>query len=196
MSRRSWQFFRAFLRAPGVVASLVPSSGFLEQRLVRAAELERARVVVELGAGTGGTTRAFLAAMSEEARLLAIERTDELAAGLADIRDPRLSVVNGCASRICDELQQRELAGADAVVSGIPFSTLPPELAREIVMQINRALAPGGRFVAYQLSPRVAEYAQPVLGQPRIERELRNVPPLKVFTWHKDAAAAQPVARA
>ena len=49
-------FFQGFLKKPGQVGSIIPSSRFLERRIVRAAGIERARLVVELGPGTGGTT--------------------------------------------------------------------------------------------------------------------------------------------
>jgi phosphatidylethanolamine/phosphatidyl-N-methylethanolamine N-methyltransferase len=185
MSSASWKFFQAFVRSPRVVASLLPSSPFLERRLVRSADLANAEVAVELGSGTGGTTRALLGAISPRARLMAIERTAEFAQALAEFDDERLTVVHGCASTIGTELARHGLECADAVVSGIPFSTLPPELAEDIVRQIHRVLRPGGRFVAYQLSRRVADYARPVFGSPHVEHELRNVPPLRVFTWRK-----------
>ena len=189
MTSSTWTFFQAFLRSPRVVASMIPSSPFLERRLVRAAGLDRAGVVVELGAGTGGTTRAMLAAMPQDARLIAIERTAEFVEPLRRIGDPRLTVVNGCASSIVEQLETLGLDHADAVVSGIPFSTMPPALAGTIVREVYRALAPHGRFVAYQFSDKVADFARPVFGQPNVEHELRNVPPLKIFTWERGAAS-------
>ena len=51
-------FLKGFLQHPDQVGSVIPSSGFLEQRLIRSAALAQARCVVELGPGTGGTTRA------------------------------------------------------------------------------------------------------------------------------------------
>ena len=192
MSSQSWTFFQAFLKHPRVVASMIPSSPFLERRLVEAARITTADVVVELGSGTGGTTRALLRSMGPRARLLAIERTGEFVTALSRIDDPRLEVIHGCASSIAEELQSRGLGAADAVVSGIPFSTLPPELAHTIADEVHRVLAPGGRFVAYQFTDRVAEYARPLLGRPKIQHEVRNVPPLRVFIWEKaaDSAAA------
>jgi phospholipid N-methyltransferase len=189
MSSQNWTFFQAFLKSPRVVASLVPSSPFLERRVVDAAHLGTASVAVELGSGTGGTTRALLAALGPHSRLLAIERTAEFVTALRHIDDPRLEVVHGCASSIVTELQRRGLDTVDAVISGIPFSTLPPQLAHTIVDEVHEALRPCGRFVAYQFTDRVADYARPVLGRPRVQHELRNVPPLKVFTWEKSADA-------
>jgi len=192
MTSANWTFFQAFLKSPKTVASMIPSSPFLERRVARAAGLASATTVVELGAGTGGTTRAMLAAMPADARLIAIERTAEFVGPLEAIGDPRLTVVNGCASAIVAELERLGLHRADAVVSGIPFSTLPPELASTIAREVHRALKPHGRFVAYQFTDKVADFSRPVFGQPRVEHELRNVPPLKVFTWQRemDTAAA------
>jgi phosphatidylethanolamine/phosphatidyl-N-methylethanolamine N-methyltransferase len=182
-----WTFFRAFLKAPRVVASVMPSSSLLEQRVVRAADPQAARVVVEFGGGTGGITRALLQAAGPQARVLVIERTAEFIESLERIHDSRLEVVHGCASSVGAELARAGHPAVDAVVSGIPFSTLPEVLAAEIVGEVHQALAPGGRFVAYQFSDAVADYARPVMGEPEVQHELRNMPPLKVFTWRKEA---------
>ena len=56
-------FLQDFLKRPREVGSIIPSSRFLERRIVRCAELRNASTVVELGPGTGGTTRAVLRAM-------------------------------------------------------------------------------------------------------------------------------------
>ena len=154
-----------------------------------AAGAEAASVLVELGVGTGGTTRSLLKAMQPQARLLAIERTSEFVDMLQHTIDPRLEVVHGCASSIKAEMGRRGYVEADAVVSGIPFSTLPKGLAAEIVSAIHQVLAPGGRFVAYQFTDRVAEYMRPVMGAPEVAHELRNVPPVRVFIWRKEGAA-------
>jgi phosphatidylethanolamine/phosphatidyl-N-methylethanolamine N-methyltransferase len=179
------RFAAAFLKSPRVVASVVPSSPLLERRIVRAAEIRTARVVVEFGGGTGGTTRALLRALPSDGRLLVIERTEEFIEGLRRIGDPRLTVIHDCASTVGAQLARLGLAGADAIISGIPFSTLPEAVAREIVTALHAALVPGGRFVAYQFTDRVADYVRPVMGEPRIEHEFWNVPPVRVFTWYK-----------
>ena len=67
MGSQSWTFFQAFLKSPRVVASMIPSSPFLERRLVEAGRLATAATVVELGSGTGGTTRAMLEALGSRA---------------------------------------------------------------------------------------------------------------------------------
>ena len=108
-------FLRGFLRHPGQVGSVIPSSSRLEQRLVRCAHPADAAVVLELGPGTGGTTRALLAAMRADARLLAIELDPAFNAHLSrNIRDPRFSAHLGSAEEIEQTLAAYRLPPAGA----------------------------------------------------------------------------------
>jgi phospholipid N-methyltransferase len=182
-------FLLGFVRDPSGVGSVVPSSHRLERRLVTNARIAEARTVVELGPGTGGTTRAFLRAMSPQARLLSIELDPVFHARLArTARDPRHFAECGSAERIAEMLASRRLPAPDAIVSGIPFSTMPQDVGERIAAAVAAVLAPGGRFVAYQVRPRVAEFASPHLGAPKFEWEAWNIPPMRVFTWVKPAA--------
>ncbi|WP_143762937.1 class I SAM-dependent methyltransferase [Ramlibacter tataouinensis] len=184
--RDSARFLRGFVRNPAQVGSVVPSSRWLEQRLVRNAGIAEARTVVELGPGTGGTTAAFLKAMSPSARLLAIELDPNFHEHLSQaFHDPRLALELGSAERLAEFLGARRLSPPDAIVSGIPFSTMPPEVSDRIAAAIAQVLRPGGRFVAYQVRAHVAGFATPYLGEPQKEWETLNVPPVRVFTWVK-----------
>jgi len=179
-------FLRGFAAQPMSVASVVPSSPYLEQGVVRATDLSRARCVVELGPGTGGSTRALLRAMAPQARLLAIELNPQFCSRLRQrVQDPRLLVQEGSAADLGQHLERWGLPAPDAVVSGIPFSTLPTEVAHSIVSAIQVHLAPQGRFVAYQFRAHVAHYTRPVMGEPSFDWEWRNVPPMRVFRWVK-----------
>lgn len=178
-------FLQGFLRHPERVGSVVPSSRFLERRIVEAGEIDRAGVVVELGPGTGGTTRALLQALPEESKLLAIEIDPRFVARLEEIPDPRLVVHHGSAEHIREALAGHDLGAADAVVSGIPFSTIPAAVGRRILREIWESLALGGRFVAYQFRDRVAGLGAEIAGQPDVEVELLNVPPMRVYSWRK-----------
>src|SRR5512139_902978 len=98
-------FLQGFLRKPQQVGSVIPSSRFLERRLVGLSGARQARLVVELGPGTGGTTRALLRAMPADAKLLAIELEPRFAAILREMNDPRLIVFEGSAEQISEALR-------------------------------------------------------------------------------------------
>jgi phospholipid N-methyltransferase len=179
------EFFQGFLRCPRQIASVVPSSRFLERRVARLAALAGVQTVVELGPGTGGTTRALLAAMPPRASLLSIEISPDFIAGLRAIEDERLIVHHGNAERLAEILRQHAWGSVDAIVSGIPFSLLRPDGRRRVVEGIWSALTPGGRFVAYQICGRIRQLAQPLFGPAQTAVELRNFPPLRIYAWRK-----------
>lgn len=178
-------FFQGFLKRPSTVGSVIPSSRYMERRIVKAAGLGAARLVVELGPGVGGTTRAILRAMAPDAKLASIEINPDFVPALRAIGDPRLLVEEGSAVDLSRILVQHHLAAPDVVLSGIPFSTMKPDLGRSIVRAIFDALAPGGRFVAYQVRDRVEKLGREVFGPAAVQLELRNVPPMRVYRWEK-----------
>jgi len=184
-------FLQGFLKKPQEVGSVIPSSRFLERKIVQLAGASTARVVVELGPGTGGTTRALLRAMPADAHLLAIEINPHFARILREHDDPRLIVHEGSAEDIAALRERYGLAPPDAVVSGIPFSTMEPALGRRIANAIFDALPSGGRFVAYQVRGRVHDVARPYFGRARVQVELRNIPPMRIYRWTKDEPVAQ-----
>jgi len=178
-------FLQGFLQRPREVGSIIPSSRFLERRIIRCAEVRNAKVIVELGPGTGGTTRALLRAMDPAARLLAIEVNERFVDLLRAMRDPRLSVHHGSAADITEALEHHRLGRPDLVLSGIPFSTMSREIGMQILRSVHDALEPGGRFVAYQVRDRVEALGREVFGRARVQTELLNVPPMRVYRWDK-----------
>jgi len=178
-------FFRGFLKRPKQVASIIPSSRFLERRVTRATRAHRAKLIVELGPGTGGTTRALLRAMSPDAQLLAIEINPYFVEILGRWPDKRLLVEQGSAVDISAILDARGLGAPDVIVSGIPFSTMTMPIGRDILRAVYDALDPGGAFVAYQVRDRVHTLGREVFGRARVQTELLNVPPMRIYRWEK-----------
>jgi len=182
---RSMDFFREFLRDPEIVGSIIPSSRFLEERIIKAAGLADSRLVIELGPGTGGTTTNFLRHMPATASLLTIEISESFTDCLNTIDDARLINHCGSAQEMGALLQQYNLPAPDVVISGIPFSTIERETGQQILTTIYDNLAPGGRFVAYQFRDQVAQLATPIFGEPEVSQELFNIPPMRVYRWLK-----------
>src|SRR5262245_22178522 len=181
-------FFQGFLKKPGQVGSIIPSSRFLERRIVRAAGIQRARLVVELGPGTGGTTRALLRQMRPDAKLLAIEIDPDFVSVLRRLNhDPRLIVHEGSATDVRQILAKHELGAPDVILSGIPFSTMTRPLGRDIIRSVHDSLEPGGVFVAYQVRDRVKILGSEVFGRAQTDMVLLNVPPMRVYRWTKTA---------
>lgn len=181
-------FFRGFLREPSQVGSVIPSSRFLEQRIVEASNLSSAKRVVELGPGTGGTTRTFLRHLAQDAQLLSIELSPCFHELLDEITDPRFTNHLGSAENIAEILALHDMGQPDVIISGIPFSKMPEAVATRVAQAVKDNLAEGGRFIAYQFCRDVARITNPIMGVPAsCTLELRNIPPMRVYRWFKAA---------
>ena len=178
--------FQEFLKHPLQIGSIISSSRFLEYRVVEAAGINSARTIVELGPGTGGTTRAILKAMAKFSKLLSIEINPHLHTLVSRIDDDRLIAHLGNANGLKEILTMYGLNSPEVLISGIPFSTMSQSSGSKILETISSVLAPGGRFVAYQESKRVACLCKPILGPGQMEVELFNIPPLRVYRWKKN----------
>jgi phosphatidylethanolamine/phosphatidyl-N-methylethanolamine N-methyltransferase len=180
-------FIREFLKHPLQIGSIIPSSRFLERRIVEAAAPLSANVIIELGPGTGGVTQALLCAMPQHAKLLSIEINSHFNALVSGIKDDRLIVHPGNAIELAEIIAMYDLGLPNAIVSGIPFSTINRSDGSKILEAVSSLLAPNGRFVAYQVSNQIATLCNPFLGSGQTTTEYLNIPPMRIFQWVKNA---------
>ncbi len=178
-------FIQEFLKHPLQIGSIIPSSRFLERRVVEIAGAASVDVIIELGPGTGGITRAILRAMPPHAKLLSIEINSHFHKLVSGIDDNRLIAHLGSASELREILSNYGLAPPNAIVSGIPFSTMNRTTGSKVIEAVSSLLPPNGRFVAYQLNSHVAALCQPFLGAGQTSMEFLNIPPMRVFQWVK-----------
>jgi phospholipid N-methyltransferase len=186
-----WQFLRGFLKHPVMVGSIIPSSRVLIEKMLGRVDWEKTKVFVEYGPGVGTFTRPILEKLSPDATLVTIDTNPDFTRYLKEsIDDPRLVAVNGSAADVEKILEDRGLGKADYVLSGLPFSTLPPGVGDAIAKATSEVIRPGGAFLVYQFSPKVRDFIAPHFD--RIDRgfEWINVPPAQLFwAWKKNGEA-------
>lgn len=182
-------FLEQFIRHPRQVASIFPSSRFLERRIARCVG-DRAGVVVELGPGTGGITRAMLERLPPGSRLIAVELNPILAARVARIADPRLVVHRGSAEDLPEILREHRCERAETIVSGLPFSTIGRRRSKRILDAVSRALAPDGEFIAYHVRGTIERLARSRFEAVESSTEWLSIPPMRIDRWRKAAAWA------
>ncbi len=180
-------FFKGFLKHPVMVGSVIPSSSQLIDKMLAPVDWANAKVFVEYGPGVGTFCRPILDRLPADAHLVAIDTNPDFTRYLRqDIADPRFHAVTGSAADVERILLDLDLGAADYVLSGLPFSTLPPGVGDRIAAATRAALRPGGQFLVYQFSPKVRDFIAPHFA--RIERgfEWLNVPPATLFWATKD----------
>jgi phospholipid N-methyltransferase len=186
-----WQFLRGFLKNPVMVGSVIPSSRILIDRMLEPVDWANTRLFVEYGPGVGTFTRPILDRLGPDAMLIAIDTNADFIDYLTtDIDDPRLVAVHGSATDVEKIIAAHGFDHADYVLSGLPFSTLPPGVGDSIGEATAQAIRPGGAFLVYQFSPKVRDFIDPHFE--RIERgfEWINVPPATLFWAYREAPVA------
>jgi len=181
-----WQFLRGFLKNPVMVGSIIPSSRVLIDKMLDPVDWANTKLFVEYGPGVGTFTRPVLERLGPNATLLTIDTNPDFTRYLRDhIDDPRLVAVTGSAAEVEKILAERNLGSADYVLSGLPFSTLPPGIGDAIAEATSKVIRPGGAFLVYQFSPKVRDFIKPHFKPIRRGFEWINVPPATLFWAYK-----------
>ena len=174
------------MQRPLQIASIVPSSRALVERVASKMDLSRPRVIAEYGPGEGVLSREIAHRMHRGSRLLLFELD---AAFSRDLRkqfggDPRVQVINGDAATLPEELARRGIEQCDYILSGIPFSILEIKRKRALLRKTYEALKPGGSFIIYQVTNELRQHAT-FFDRTNSEYFLQNIPPMFITVFHK-----------
>ena len=180
-------FLQGFIKHPVMVGSVVPSSGRLIRQMLAPVDWRGCKLFVEYGPGVGTFCRPILDRMAPDAKLIAIDTNADFIRYLDHtIDDPRFFAVDGSAADVERIVADHGCAHADYVLSGLPFSTLPPGVGPAIAAATHRVLRPGGAFLVYQFSPKVKDFLLPHWTNIDHGMEWWNVPPAQLYWAWKD----------
>lgn len=180
-------FLKHAIKSPLQVGYFIPSSPWLVEQIAKSAHLEEATHIMELGPGTGGTTKGILKYMAGDAELISVEINQKFIEHMQKtIDDKRLIISDKGAQNLVEIMGDHDWESADVIISGIPFTTLPKGMDKAIMQSIHDALKPGGIFLAYQLRDHVSKLAEPLFGDYTFKTvEFKNIPPMRIYTWVK-----------
>ncbi len=168
------------LKTPGLTGAVMPSSRYLALEMVRAAG--PVQHVVELGAGTGPVTRELRKRLPQ-ASLVAVEIQPALAQTLR-AQFSGLDVRQDPAHEVLDALAY---SGPTAVVSSLPFRSLPQGLREDTKASIERFLrrVPGSRLVQFTYLPQAPFAASADFRWSKVCAVWRNAPPAGVWVLQR-----------
>jgi phospholipid N-methyltransferase len=179
-------FFKRFLKRPFQIASIMPSSKTLVDRVASKMDFSRTRVIAEYGPGEGVHSRELVRRMDGDSMLLLFELDQAFSRDLkrqfAD--DPRVHVIHADAATLPDEIRRRRIPHCDYILSGIPFSILEINKKRALLEKTHDALAPGGSFIIYQVTNELRQHAT-LFDRAESEYCLQNIPPMFITVFEK-----------
>lgn len=176
-------FLKTWLSNPRQVGSVAPSSRRLATAMAAAIPWGAVRTVVELGAGTGAVTEQILKQKPAETQFLVFERERRFR-NLLQRRFPTVPIFTEARS-VAAVLWGSGIKTADAIVSGIPFALLSSSERESLLDEIDRVLAPGGTFVAFQYWPQLYPELKKRFASVGLRLVGANLPPAVVYCCTK-----------
>jgi phospholipid N-methyltransferase len=161
--------------------TIVRSSPFLINRLLRAIDFDEARTIVQLGVGTGCITEELLERMRPDARLLALELNPVFVEECEEAGDPRLILRLANAADLEAVAEGAGIGKADYVVSSLPLNMMDDELVARILRAAQAQLAPHGLYLQYQYSLSHKDALERTFGEVKVGFTLANIPPAFVY---------------
>jgi phosphatidylethanolamine/phosphatidyl-N-methylethanolamine N-methyltransferase len=190
-------FFKRFLQKPFQIASIIPSSKALVERVANKMDFSQPRIIAEYGPGEGVHSRGLVRRMDANSRLFLFELdpafSQDLERQFAD--DPRVTVINRDAASLSEELRRRGIEKCDYILSGIPFSILNIKKKRALLQDTYDALKPGGAFIIYQVTNELRQHAT-FFDCAESEYCLQNIPPMFITVFHKTSPRSNGHSRA
>lgn len=140
------KFLGEFIRQPKVLGSVIPSSPTYMKFFTRQIDLHGAKVVVEIGPGTGVATEHILPRLPQGCRFFAVELSHVLAKQFRR-NFPEVTLHERSAADLPEICRLEGVEQVDAIYSGLPWASFSEPLQRSLLEAIRRVLKPGGKMV-------------------------------------------------
>lgn len=186
------EFLQAFLKNPGKVGSIKPSSPELAQKMIDGIDPTRDSAVLELGVGTGAITKFLQEIVPDERSYLGIELDRDLVK-LLKRNFPDMTIVRGNAVDAWSIHQRSGVGKVGTIICCLPFVSLPNEVGEAILQQVDKFMQQGScTFRTFQYAHgyyfpsaiKLREFMRDRFGKAkRSQLIVKNVPPAYTLTW-------------
>lgn len=176
-------FFIEYLKHPRTIGAVAPSGNALARKMIKPIDFKSAGVIVEYGSGTGSFTKELVIRRKPDTVLILIEQNRKFCRELGKIfcNQPNLYIINGSAENVSDYLAEHGFKHADYIVSGLPFTSLPPEISDKILNATKKAVGRKGKFITFQYSLVKKKFFEKYFRISACYREMKNIPPAYVL---------------
>ena len=185
------QFLQAFLKNPGKVGAIAPSSPELAVKMIEGIEPDENNVVIELGVGTGAITKFLQEKIPDGNSYLGIELDKDLVKSLKT-NYPNLKIISGNACETSEIHRKSGLGKAGFIICCLPFVSLPNEVGEKILLETDKFMQKGCTFRTFQYAHgyyfpsaiKLREFMRNRYGKSkRSPLIVKNMPPAYTLTW-------------
>jgi phospholipid N-methyltransferase len=176
-------FLKQFFKQNKMVGSMTPSSRFLAAKMLNHIPIKEAKVVVELGPGTGVFTEKILEKIGATTQLIVVELNDDFFSTLENkFHHPNLHLKHGSADQIGIYLKELGFEKANLIISSLPLANFPSELRKNVIETAKDCLDDSGKFVQFQYSLQSLKTLKRNFHSVKVNFAALNFPPAFVYT--------------
>lgn len=180
-------FILQYILNPRTVGAILPSSTKLSNKMVESINFNKAKCIVEYGAGTGVFTDKLIKKRNKSTIIIVMELNNKFYNLLKDKfkGEKNLFIVNDSAENIEKYLKIHNILFVDYIVSGLPFASLPKNVSCSILDITNKILKKDGKFITFQYTLLKKDFIGKYFKKIDIKRELFNIPPAYILSCGK-----------
>jgi len=181
------KFLKTFLKERKQIGAVAPSSRFLVNKMCNKIDFESAKVIVELGPGTGVFTKEILKRATKDAKIFVFELNEDFYHVLGKkFKDKRLILVNESAELMQVILTEHNVEHVCAIVSSLPLTVIPEPVKSNIVKASHDVLKKNGIYVQYQYTLNAKKLVEQYFGKLNLKFSLINIPPAFIYIATKN----------
>ncbi|MCR5510997.1 MAG: SAM-dependent methyltransferase [Lachnospiraceae bacterium] len=153
--------------------------------MVEPVNFDNAKLIIEYGPGTGVFTKEIISRKKPETMLILIEQNDAFFKKLSSDFHGRNNtlVIQGSAEQADKIAGQYSPYKANAVISGLPFTSLPSTVSHKILKSTGQLIGDSGIFVTFQYSRVKEKLFTKYFSIDERLHEPRNIPPAYVYVF-------------
>lgn len=186
------EFLQAFLKNPGKVGAIKPSSPELALKMIEGVSPDRDNTVLELGVGTGAITKFLQSVVPDPRSYLGIEIDRDLVRSLRR-NFPDMAIVHGNAMNTWAIHQRSGNGKVGYIICCLPFVSLPKDVGEKILLEVEKFMEQGNcTFRTFQYAHgyyfpsaiKLREFMRKRFGKSQKSPLIvKNVPPAYTLTW-------------
>jgi phospholipid N-methyltransferase len=185
---KSTRFLNQFIKNKKSIGAVLPSSYFLQKKILAKIDFTKDLNIVEFGPGTGAFTFEILKKLSPKSNLFVFEINEYFHQKLENkIKDNRVTFINDSAENLAIFLKKINLENVDIIISSLPIANFSDELRKSILQKSYDSLLKDGKYIQYQYSKNALEEIKAIYKDANVTTEFVfiNIPPAWVYECKK-----------
>ncbi|MFN5444862.1 MAG: class I SAM-dependent methyltransferase [Crocinitomicaceae bacterium] len=175
-------FMYQFFKGAQTVGSFFPSTPILASKIVKHIDFSKAKLIVEVGPGTGSFTKKIIKKLNKDAIFIAFELNEKFYHKLKnEMNDSRFVLINGSAEDLKEYLIHKGYLEVDYLISSIPLSNFKGKKIVTLLHSFRALIGEKGTFIQFQYSFNQKRLFHKMFSNVIMDFTQFNIPPAFIY---------------